>query len=150
MRWQFQVSVSLMRASPMCRKPIIHVKRNHMLINNGSALMCGLVISTIFFWPILTTDATKLWNVTYFSRTDIKRNADHTNAQIKDALKKNFVSPFLCCFPCSRITASLTIIPSCTKYYCYNVLYLPLKFIEWIRDHPVYTMCYKKMHVYDP
>ena len=41
-------------------------------------------------------------------------------------------------FPCLCLTTSLVPIHSCTVNDCYNALYPPLKFVPWIREHPVH------------
>jgi hypothetical protein len=58
---------------------------------------------------------------------------------VNDAFNKNFVFPFVCNFLCLRLASSLASIHSYTINDCYNVLHLPLKFVPWIRDHPVYN-----------
>ena len=51
--------------------------------------------------------------------------------------KKFFVFSFICYIPCLRSTASLAPIHSYILNDCYNVLYLPLKFVPWIPNYPV-------------
>ena len=58
---------------------------------------------------------------------------------VNDAFNKHFVFPFVSYFLCLCLTASLAPIHSYTINDCYNVLYLPLKFVPWIWDHPVFT-----------
>ena len=43
-------------------------------------------------------------------------------------------------FRCLCLTASLAPVHSYTINYSYNVLYLTLKFVQWIRNHPAYAI----------